>query len=460
MQAPPVRVSSGLTRRVSWYVLAGSISLLVVVGFNAWRLDGGLQAFLRLIYPCGWPPCGGHGRCSVGPKLPWEAPGQMPTCRCQRGWTGAECSHSTVLGLEVREIDYLSSTTCAWSGLHWWDCIRKAAAVTRGYLDGSELRKAEAELERLRLEKRGLDKAQDLRENAGVELINAEERIKAAEAVRERAQRESEEANRDEEAYLEARERRAKRALGLARAGTLLLAVIVVGAVIDIGVGIVVKAASADDADAEIPAHAIANPTLFKKPKLPRMHAPPVRVSSALTRRVSWYVLAGMILGFIASVRQIYPKLYPCGWRPCNGHGKCMLQGRHLEIPVCRCQGAWTGPECEFLNEEKANEERERERDRREREDRKRDRREQEERERAEQEEQEKTERERANEERLAAAANILFYIVVGAVIVIGVVRVGAVIVADAASADNTDAEMVPADATANPTLFRSLLNV
>ena len=47
------------------------------------------------------------------------------------------------------------------------------------------------------------------------------------------------------------------------------------------------------------------------------------------------------------------------------------------------------------------------------------------------------------------------------AVIAIGVVRVGATIVGadtNAARAD-TDAEMVPADAIANPTLFKRLLN-
>ena len=139
-------------------------------------------------------------------------------------------------------------------------------------------------------------------------------------------------------------------------------------------------------------------------------------------------------------------------------------------------------------------------------------------------EQEEREEREAANEARLAAAANILFFIVlplsVCAVIAIGVVRVGAAIVADAASpvpvssaltrcllwyavagvisfflfapdpvpngggrlqilalivacaiviywvkrnnpasGDDADAEMVPADVIANPTLFRSLLN-
>ena len=138
--------------------------------------------------------------------------------------------------------------------------------------------------------------------------------------------------------------------------------------------------------------------------------------------------------------------------------------------------------------------------------------------------EQEEREERAANEARLAAAANILFFIVlplsVCAVIAIGVVRVGVAIVADAASpvpvssaltrcllwyavagvisfflfapdpvpngggrlqilalivacaiviywvkrnnpasGDDADAEMVPADAIANPTLFRSLLN-
>ncbi len=138
-------------------------------------------------------------------------------------------------------------------------------------------------------------------------------------------------------------------------------------------------------------------------------------------------------------------------------------------------------------------------------------------------EQEEREERKAANEARLAAAPYILFYIVlplsVCAVIAIGVVRVGVAIVADAASpvpvssaltrcllwyavagvisfflfapdvpngrgrlqilalivacaiviywvkrnnpasGDDADAEMVPADVIANPTLFRSLLN-
>ena len=80
-------------------------------------------------------------------------------------------------------------------------------------------------------------------------------------------------------------------------------------------------------------------------------------------------------------------------------------------------------------------------------------------------EQEEREEREAANEARLAAAANILHNIVlplsVCAVIAIGVVRVSAAIVgADTRHCRaDTDAEMVPADMIANPTLFRSLLN-
>ena len=74
---------------------------------------------------------------------------------------------------------------------------------------------------------------------------------------------------------------------------------------------------------------------------------------------------------------------------------------------------------------------------------------------------------------RLCAVVAVLAVVAVGAVIVIGVVRFGAVIIADAArsveiiydedgnvvslewaSAD-TDAEMVPADAIANPNISR-----
>jgi hypothetical protein len=96
---------------------------------------------------------------------------------------------------------------------------------------------------------------------------------------------------------------------------------------------------------------------------------------------------------------------------------------------------------------------------------------------------QEENERMARREAWLEPARNILYYIVVvavvavGAVIVIGVVCFGAVLIADAArsveiiydedgnvvslewlSAD-TDAEMVPADAIANPTLFKRLLD-
>ena len=107
----------------------------------------------------------------------------------------------------------------------------------------------------------------------------------------------------------------------------------------------------------------------------------------------------------------------------------------------------------------------------------------------------EKSERAR-REAWLEPARNILYYIVVvavGAVIVIGVVRFSAVIIADAARSRHalgmrrellsdyfaveiiydedgnvdslewpcadTDAEMVPADAIANPTLFKRLLD-
>ena len=96
---------------------------------------------------------------------------------------------------------------------------------------------------------------------------------------------------------------------------------------------------------------------------------------------------------------------------------------------------------------------------------------------------QEENERMARREAWLEPARNILYYIVVvavvavGAVIVIGVVCFGAVLIADAArsveiiydedgnvvslewSCADTDAEMVPADAIANPTLFKSLLN-
>ena len=94
---------------------------------------------------------------------------------------------------------------------------------------------------------------------------------------------------------------------------------------------------------------------------------------------------------------------------------------------------------------------------------------------REQEEREEREEREAANEARLAAAADILFYIVlvplallvhfgalsVCAVIAIGVVRVSAAIVGADTHAEraDTDAEMVPADVIANPTLFRSLLN-
>ena len=80
-------------------------------------------------------------------------------------------------------------------------------------------------------------------------------------------------------------------------------------------------------------------------------------------------------------------------------------------------------------------------------------------------EQEEREERKAANEARLAAAPYILFYLVlplsVCAVIAIGVVRVSAAIVgADTRDTRaDTDAEMVPADMIANPTLFRSLLN-
>ena len=91
-------------------------------------------------------------------------------------------------------------------------------------------------------------------------------------------------------------------------------------------------------------------------------------------------------------------------------------------------------------------------------------------------EQEEREEREAANEARLAAAANILLHIVlplfvcpliaigalcVFAVIAIPVVCVSAAIVGADTRAEraDTDAEMVPADIIANPTLFRSLLN-
>jgi len=91
-------------------------------------------------------------------------------------------------------------------------------------------------------------------------------------------------------------------------------------------------------------------------------------------------------------------------------------------------------------------------------------------------EQEEREEREAANEARLAAAANILLHIVlplfvcpliaigalcVFAVIAIPVVCVSAAIVGADTRAEraDTDAEMVPADMIANPTLFRSLLN-
>ena len=91
-------------------------------------------------------------------------------------------------------------------------------------------------------------------------------------------------------------------------------------------------------------------------------------------------------------------------------------------------------------------------------------------------EQEEREEREAANEARLAAAANILLHIVlplfvcpliaigalcVFAVIAIPVVCVSAAIVGADTRAEraDTDAEMVPADVIANPTLFRSLLN-
>ena len=91
-------------------------------------------------------------------------------------------------------------------------------------------------------------------------------------------------------------------------------------------------------------------------------------------------------------------------------------------------------------------------------------------------EQEEREEREAANEARLAAAANILLHIVlplfvcpliaigalcVFAVIAIPVVCVSAAIVGADTRAEraDTDAEMVPADAIANPTLFRSLLD-
>ena len=91
-------------------------------------------------------------------------------------------------------------------------------------------------------------------------------------------------------------------------------------------------------------------------------------------------------------------------------------------------------------------------------------------------EQEEREEREAANEARLAAAANILLHIVlplfvcpliaigalcVFAVIAIPVVCVSASIVGADTRAEraDTDAEMVPADIIANPTLFRSLLN-
>ena len=91
-------------------------------------------------------------------------------------------------------------------------------------------------------------------------------------------------------------------------------------------------------------------------------------------------------------------------------------------------------------------------------------------------EQEEREEREAANEARLAAAANILLHIVlplfvcpliaigalcVFAVIAIPVVCVSAAIVGADTRAERADmdAEMVPADIIANPTLFRSLLN-
>ena len=91
-------------------------------------------------------------------------------------------------------------------------------------------------------------------------------------------------------------------------------------------------------------------------------------------------------------------------------------------------------------------------------------------------EQEEREEREAANEARLAAAAHILLHIVlplfvspliaigalcVFAVIAIPVVCVSAAIVGADTRAEraDTDAEMVPADIIANPTLFRSLLN-
>ena len=91
-------------------------------------------------------------------------------------------------------------------------------------------------------------------------------------------------------------------------------------------------------------------------------------------------------------------------------------------------------------------------------------------------EQEEREEREAANEARLAAAADILLHILlplfvcpliaigalcVFAVIAIPVVCVSAAIVGADTRAEraDTDAEMVPADMIANPTLFRSLLN-
>ena len=87
--------------------------------------------------------------------------------------------------------------------------------------------------------------------------------------------------------------------------------------------------------------------------KLERTQAPPVRVSRALTRRVPWYVLAGMIFGLF----RLYAQVYPCGRPPCNGRGECTIfwqpagsqgQGAWIEGEApCACQEAWGGPFCE-----------------------------------------------------------------------------------------------------------------
>ena len=84
--------------------------------------------------------------------------------------------------------------------------------------------------------------------------------------------------------------------------------------------------------------------------KLERKRAPPVRVSRALTRRVPWYVLAGMIFGLF----RLYAQAYPCGRPPCNGRGECTDPEAAAECtegectdPPCACQEAWGGPFCE-----------------------------------------------------------------------------------------------------------------